>query len=422
MKKLLYFLLLIPFVLLQSCLKDQEDVFDATASARLDAAIKEYKTILAGAANGWVMEYYPEAYQAYGGINILVKFSDDGLATITNEMGYVAPELDMVTSTYKVIAETGAVLTFDTYNPYIHIFADPNPNLTGSIDGFQGDYEFVIVSATPERIEMRGKKSQNTIIMTALNATTTWEGYLADVGNVIEESAAPSYALYVGTEMISTAIDGMKFTFSWAENEKIQTANVSFIYTSVGIKFYKPFVYKGKSMQNFTLNIAAETLECTDGTDAKLAMVFPPLNEVFSGTMSKWYFDYSTLNSTMKTMWDKAKLECLLNEGETLDRIYVGYFSGEKGQGTSIGFITDAYQAVTSVDLVAVAGTEDQITITRTNLDYLNYSFYVPYFDPVANFIAQGSPYKMVADNDKKPTSITFTSLANPNATFILSK
>lgn len=423
MKRIIYLLLLVPFVLFQSCLKDEEDIFDAASSTRLHEAIGEYRTILTGAANGWVMEYYPESHQAYGGINILVKFNEDGTTTITNETGYSGSNLDTENSLYDVIAETGPVLTFNTYNPYIHLFADPDPDLTGSVDGYKGDYEFVIVSATPERVEMKGKKTQNVIVMTALDANTSWESYLEKVFETVTISESPKYQLYLDDEAIDTSKPGAKFSFSWAEGAEIKTTEASFLYTPTGLRFYQPVKIKNKEMQNFAFNASINAFECTDeGVNAKIANVFLPINEVFSTTMNKWLFDYSGLNATLKGLWDKAKASCFENEKETLQLIYLGYFSGTGGRGTSIGFMTDAYQAVTSATFSVVEGTEDQITITRTNNDYLNYSFYVKYFDPFADFIAENSPYKLVPDNEKSPNQITFTSVENPDATFTLFK
>lgn len=422
MKKLIYFLLLVPFITFQSCLKDEEDIFDESSSARVNALIEEYREVLTAPANGWAMQYYPESNQAFGGINILVKFGEDGIATITNEGGYDENGVSSANSLYDLLAEAGPVLTFNTYNPYIHIFADPNPNLTGSIDGFKGDYEFVIVSATPEKIEMKGKKTENVIVMIALDADMTWENYLSKVYEVSDASQAPDYQLYIGTEAIGTSHDDVKFAFDWAEGEEIKTVETSFVYTPVGIKFYQPLTIKGKEIQNFTFNSTTEAFECTDGVDAKIKLVFPPLNAVLAETKSKFYLDYSEVNGTIKALWDEAKATCLAGEGETLAKVWIGYISANGKEGTGIGFITDAYQAATSVDFVPVEGTEDQVVIERTGVDLLNYSYYVAYFDTFVNFIADNSPYTIVADDEKNPTEITFTSLSNPDATFTVSK
>ena len=65
-------------LVLSACAPEQEDIFDDSSANRIEAAMKSYQEILAGASNGWLMEYYPNALQAYGGYNILVSFTKDG--------------------------------------------------------------------------------------------------------------------------------------------------------------------------------------------------------------------------------------------------------------------------------------------------------------------------------------------------------
>ena len=59
MKKLAIILLgLFPLVL-SSCLKEEEDYFDKSASARIEEAVKNAISVLEGAENGWAVKYYP---------------------------------------------------------------------------------------------------------------------------------------------------------------------------------------------------------------------------------------------------------------------------------------------------------------------------------------------------------------------------
>ena len=58
MKKLAIILLgLFPLVL-SSCLKEEEDYFDKSASARIEEAVKNAISVLEGAENGWAVKYY----------------------------------------------------------------------------------------------------------------------------------------------------------------------------------------------------------------------------------------------------------------------------------------------------------------------------------------------------------------------------
>ena len=58
----------------QSCLKDQSDVFDESPSARMVEYLADVQKILAEPENGWVMYYFPDKSQIYGGFTYTLKF------------------------------------------------------------------------------------------------------------------------------------------------------------------------------------------------------------------------------------------------------------------------------------------------------------------------------------------------------------
>lgn len=45
--------------MMQSCLKDQEDIFDESPSLRMQAMLDNAKKTLMDSPNGWVLDYYP---------------------------------------------------------------------------------------------------------------------------------------------------------------------------------------------------------------------------------------------------------------------------------------------------------------------------------------------------------------------------
>ena len=68
----------------QSCLFEQEDLFDKSASERLSAALENAQKVLQEPSQGWLMYYYPDNEQLYGGYNYIVKFSPSE-ATVWSE-------------------------------------------------------------------------------------------------------------------------------------------------------------------------------------------------------------------------------------------------------------------------------------------------------------------------------------------------
>ena len=167
MKKLsniLWGILSLMFVL-SACAPEQDDIFDDSSANRIEAAMKSYQEILVGASNGWLMEYYPNALQAYGGYNILVSFTKDGKMQASSDV-YGSGKVSE--STYKLYQSSGTILSVDTYNEVFHFFSDPdNPaNVGKDGDGMEGDFEFTIMSASKEEIILQGKKTKNKIVMT----------------------------------------------------------------------------------------------------------------------------------------------------------------------------------------------------------------------------------------------------------------
>ena len=68
-------MLALPALFLQSCLKDQEDVFDKSYSARMEDFLQQAQDSLVNAPYGWAFDYYPEENRTYGGIAYTVKFT-----------------------------------------------------------------------------------------------------------------------------------------------------------------------------------------------------------------------------------------------------------------------------------------------------------------------------------------------------------
>ena len=87
MKKIYYLLLLALPLVLQSCFKDDDDIFDKSASQRMEERLVHDQQVLMGATNGWIMEYFPEKKQSYGGYTMFVKFGDNNAVTVASEKG-----------------------------------------------------------------------------------------------------------------------------------------------------------------------------------------------------------------------------------------------------------------------------------------------------------------------------------------------
>ncbi len=142
---------------LNSCFKQEDDIFDGTAAQRLNETMDSYTALLCSSENGWVLEYF--ANETEQGYPILMKFSDNLAVTMAgNNSVSTGGKYMEQSSTYEIIGDTGPVLTFNTFNDILSAFADPQSSPLG--EGHLGDYEFQLMgtSANQDTINLLGKK------------------------------------------------------------------------------------------------------------------------------------------------------------------------------------------------------------------------------------------------------------------------
>ena len=291
-----------------SCKNEVDDVFDKTATERINAALTSYNDILKSASNGWIMYFYGS--QQYGGYNVLMKFHDDATATIANERvsneTFSVPTFPTERSHYKLEQSAGVILSFDEYNSVFHYYSDPvNPDGIGTNGtGFGGDLEFRIISATPERIEMLGKKTLNKIVMVPLPANMIWDEYLCEIKRIEADMSAANVYVSVGGDSIPTATNSpyRRFTFTLKDaNGNITTETAPYVVTLNGYKFYRKVTLNGKEVENFSY--VPNTMEYPESSDnsVQLRLVVPPLNQQF--VKGWWYFYENGMSADNAALW-----------------------------------------------------------------------------------------------------------------------
>lgn len=243
-------------VLVPSCQKDDEAVFDKSATERLEDMVEEVRNILTANENGWVMKYYIGGSQSGGGYAYTIRFTDDD-AEIGFEFAKTAFGYDVdktITSLYKIGDDNGPVLSFDTYNDYIHYFSTPSSSYYQALGG---DFEFEIRSVSPERIEMIGRRSRNVITLEPLDVSG--KEFIAGVVNVANNFVP----YYLSGNIGSVAVEG---TVDYSNRQLDLTAdgvNVrkAFCFTDEGISLYSPIEIGGVSVQDLSYDF--ETMALT---------------------------------------------------------------------------------------------------------------------------------------------------------------
>lgn len=231
---------------LSSCLKDDNDYFDQSATERINEAIENASKVLQGAPNGWRMELYPEATRIYGGYTVLAKFGTDGQVTVSSEN--FSPD-ESATSYYSISAESGPMLSFDTYNTIFHFYADATTWQTYKIGsaqrGLDGDSDFIVMSADAECVHLRGRKTGNDVYMYPIDGATDWATELSAYADVAErvqlafdtcEVDGVSYPVFYESALNNFTARKFKITYADAD------ITIAYSLTKTGIKFYEPLV------------------------------------------------------------------------------------------------------------------------------------------------------------------------------------
>lgn len=265
-------LLLLPLFVFQSCMKDQENLFDEPSSLRMQNTLDKTRKVLEGSEKGWLIDYYVGDNQQYGGYAFTVKF-DSLTCTASSELS-----TDTATSYYKLTTDDGPVLTFDTYNTVLHALATPSAD---NYEGLHADYEFIILSADSNEVVLKGKKTGSIMKMHPLTETPSvyLNSVQSTIGNFVINGASGT------VDKINLAIlvdiDNRQIEYS-SSNDSTITGSTAFTITDKGVRLYEPIIVNGQKLQNFIFDADKTILTCTDVS-----------NVTFKGTLPVGYFKYS---------------------------------------------------------------------------------------------------------------------------------
>lgn len=393
-----------------ACTSEVDDVFDKSSSERIEEAIQNDKDVLTSAPNGWIMRYYGNPATTYGGYNVLCKFSDDNTVTVASEL--YSPE-STATSHYKLEQSAGVVLSFDEYNEIFHYFSDPkNPDGIGQNGkGFEGDLEFRIVEATPERVVMTGKKRNATIVMEPVAEGTVWADYISSVQDAAEEMSYSKYAMTIGGKEVSVSVADRTLYFSYNDDaEEVQEVKAQYIQTPTGFLFYEPVEVNGMTISSVTFDRANERFTVDDDNSTLMIPVVPPISEQFAA--GEWFFAYSQMSPLVQQYFAQA-YNGSAAEGEQIRYMYIG----NTANGFAFCFQSGNYAGYLGYNYRVVD--DDKITLAFALTGNNNGVYY--YNNCGYNYITAilggsgGRTFKLEADNEKAPSVIKLTDVDNPD-------
>lgn len=420
MNKLAYIIITCFVLCVVSCTQDEKDIFGDSSANRMNAALKECNDILVGSGNGWVLEYYPEEHK-YGGFHLYLTFSGKGEVTITTESALLKFPNERTTSQYQLKADMGPVLSFDTYNRVLHQFSDPNPDGLG----FEGDYEFIILKADQDKVELKGKKNGVKMQMVPLPVGTTWNEYSTEVDQTTEKFPGFTMRLDINGIIVDTEESGgigRYLTFKLPDGTDSSAQGVPYMYTSTGVKFKESVTIAGRTMQNFKAAEDGKSLYCVDKGAEDVSIVQMPLAEAFVSKKGNWFFDPQRMGDRYTTLWNNIVMN--LDEKGNEELVYV-YLRASYGYLSLISYARDdnkEWPASFYIDLTPVEGNLLRMSCPGGGDEIARY-FYYDYFRYLLSYMSSYNPYALEFDNSKIPNEITFRRVDSPEKIwFVVSK
>jgi hypothetical protein len=422
MKKL-YYILLLCLLFSPSCLKEEKDLFSEPPAERMDKALKEYKEVLSSSEKGWVLEYYAHPEQAYGGWNFVIKFTESSATSYSDLSDDTSENYECL---YQLIADDGPILSFDTYNAFLHFFSTPSSAL---YQAYRGDYEFILMGMSEDKNEIRlkGKRTGNKMILRRISENP--ESYLTKVFGIQDKIGAAGYIMHAGGKDFDCYLDDRILYLQYPDaNNEIVTVEVAYCITDRGIRLYNPVEINGITVEEF---IAEEARMVSTEGNITIDYLYLPTNEYFISSIPKTsYFLFDSASDlldvcdAMKT-WNQTitslasasayrltylKLLLAYDGGAPTFRFYASQSSGS------------VFEFIYSYSISKVDGTEDKVRFGSTITNANGNAGLTPYFvsEFAAKIVAEGT--YILTPNKKVPSIIKFTSERDPNIWFYVYK
>lgn len=435
MKKLYNILMLLfGMFALTACVTEVDDVFPDSASERVQKAMKETRTILETPKNGWRVEYYGDT--SYGGYNVFMKFEGDSVTVASEKVGSsqkagVDANGNAITekSHYKIEQSQGVVFSLDEYNEIFHYFSQPNNSDYGDKnEGFNGDFEFRVISASPEKIELKGKKHDTKILMYPMDENTTWGEYIQKVSETEEYMSARSYTLEVEGEEIGvpaqTYYRTLRF-YTTDENGNTVVVSAPYTVTTEGFVFYDDVTISGADLAGFSKGETRDYFVASNDSKAKLVTEIPALYTTL--TEGLWYLTYEDMGEYGKTKWNTMLDKLATTNSGKRERVYYA----------AIGYVSDKYTGflmATAVENQVIKGMnfkqvldadkvmiEDEVEIsvnnkantgTKAGDRYYKSNGLSAAMEPFCG--TKSRKFKITADNLRHPTYLILTDKDEP--------
>jgi len=412
-----YAWLLLALFAMNGCKRTEDPVFEENSAVRLTEAVQHAHKVLRDNADGWLMKYYPASSKEFGGYTLFATFISDREVTLTSDIN-----TGSVTSSYAVLPGTGAVLTFNGYNKVIHFFSEPGADSgVGTNDrGMQGDFEFIVIEADPEKVVLKGKKSGNIIEMEPMQSATAAQvvtDYQTEAGFFDDLGAFKIKRPNGEEEDLITSLR----TFKLSSDANYPA--MSFRVVPGGLELSEEYELDGQKFDRLARK--APTTEYPFGyyTDASdKVVIFPvvtPLNTWFRDNW--WGLRRSGFGDFGGAWWDFGRTQFIAH-GYSLNE---AKFGRDARDGLFVDITVGGVNSIAYFvyDIVPVANTTDEVEITFMGSYASSAGFDLAYWSNAIVYLAQpfnNKTFKITSDVGNRPNKILLTDKNDPDNTIVM--
>lgn len=418
MKKSTILILISSLLAFTSCLFEQKEVFDKTPAERMEGYLSEYQELLESSVDGWVMEYYPDNTLAYGGYVYFLTFNE-GEVTVQFQMA--ADVSKEITSLYKMTPDDGPILSFDTYNAYLHYFATPS---SSEYQAKHGDTEFKIMGKSEDESEIYlvGRKSGNpcklvrndeydaTEYLTACNAIKNELNFKTIVSFEFQVGDAKGEAEKGGKMDLSNY-----FYFGYpedgtmdSESEVLIEGGFPFCTTPDGIRLFKPIEIEGSEYDYFYFD-AQNNKFVTEDEYVSINMIYTPISQQF--TEAEWYIAKSNLSPAVAAIFSEVETT-LASSSDAIE--YIAFGTGLSGS-TKYGLEFQCTKGKGTFEYKTNVKADDKLGLKYTMTNDGDAKAYLTKLLKLIDCFGRSAEktFTVETDNFKLPTWIKLTDASN---------
>ncbi|MET3979625.1 hypothetical protein ABIB62_002211 [Mucilaginibacter sp. UYP25] len=270
----------ITIALFASCKKGVDPAAGERPEERTATALKTYDDALTGAPYGWKAFLYPSGGS---GFSFYMTFNTSNRVSMYADINSTSTQTSSESS-YRLKAVLAPSLLFDTYN-YMHILADPAPEVNGGTAGWglYSDFEFTFDKLSGDSILLHGNMLKSQLILVKATSAEA-DAYKAKqlnilVNSIVDYTAAnKNLYLQLGDDIkVQTTLNitSKVLSLNWVKDNTVSQSTSAFAFTLTGVVLKQPVVYEGKKITELTWDAAAKNLYTTVGGEKVVIQASP---------------------------------------------------------------------------------------------------------------------------------------------------